>query len=126
MFLKHAELYLTASKAPDNEFKDSKDRVLHVADGYWGGAPEKVVSWYDMLVAALREQRWSDAVYSAGVLSRYYTDPQQPLHTGQSEAENNIHRAIEWSISRSFDDLLELGRRQRTSAPARLPDGARR
>ncbi len=123
VFLKHAEVYLKASKAPDNEFKDFKNHVLHTADGYWGGAPEKVVSWYDMLVAALREQRWPDAVYCAGVLSHYYTDPHHPFHTGQSEAENNIHRAVEWSISRSFDDLLELGRRKRSAAPASLPAG---
>src|SRR5678815_1059799 len=33
------------------------------------------------------------------------------FHTAQSEAENNIHRAVEWSIARSYDDLrgIELG-----------------
>ena len=42
------------------------------------------------------------------MLSHYYTDPLQPFHTAQSEAENNIHRAAEWSISRSYDELYEL------------------
>jgi predicted flap endonuclease-1-like 5' DNA nuclease len=29
-----------------------------------------------------------------------------PFHTGQSTAENNIHRAVEWSISQSYDALV--------------------
>jgi len=123
LFLKHSELYLTASKVPDNEFKDFKNHVLHVRDRYWGGAPEKVVSWYDMLVAALRDQRWTDSVYAAGVLSHYYMDPIHPFHTAQSPAENNIHRAVEWSISKSFDTLLEIGRKHRVDAPHALPEG---
>ena len=38
LFLKHAEIYMQGSKAPDNEFKDFKNHVLHVRDNYWGGA----------------------------------------------------------------------------------------
>ena len=41
VFLQHAETYLEGSKAPDKIFKDFKNHVLHVRDGYWGGAPEK-------------------------------------------------------------------------------------
>ena len=105
VFLKHADLYLQGSKAPDNEFKDFKNHVLHVRDDYWGGAPEKVASWYQHLVTALRERNWPEAAWCAGVLSHYYTDPIHPFHTAQSEAENNIHRAVEWSINRGYDDL---------------------
>ena len=110
LFLQHAKLYLEGSKAPDNEFKDFKNHVLHTRDGYWGGAPEKVRSWYNHLVEALAQQDWPTAVYCAGVLSHYYTDPLQPLHTAQSEAENNIHRAVEWSISKAYDELYALGK----------------
>ena len=39
LFLKNARLYLDGSKAPDTEFKDFKNHVLHVRDGLWGGAP---------------------------------------------------------------------------------------
>lgn len=123
LFLKHAALYLEGSKDPDNKFKDFKNHVLHVRDNYWGGAPEKVQNWYQHTVAALRAQNWSEAVYAAGVLSHYYTDPIHPFHTAQSEAENNIHRAVEWSINRSYDALKRLGE----DAPARVrvarPDG---
>ena len=110
-FLAHAKLYIEGSKAPDDEFKDFKNHVLHTRDGFWGGAPEKVRSWYHHLVEALVVNDWPTAVYCAGVLSHYYTDPLQPFHTAQSEAENNIHRAAEWSISKAYDELYDLGER---------------
>lgn len=110
VFLKHATVYLQGSKAPDDEFKDFKNHVLHVRDDYWGGAPAKARSWYTHLVEALERSDWQTAAYCAGVLSHYVTDPIQPFHTGQSEAENNIHRAAEWSISKSYDELKTLAR----------------
>ena len=109
LILKHATLYLEGSKAPDTQFKDFKNHVLHVRDKLWGGAPEKATGWYQHLLAALRDNNWSEAAWCAGVLSHYYTDPIQPFHTGQSVAENNVHRAVEWSISRSYDKLAALG-----------------
>lgn len=122
VFLKHAKLYLEGSKAPDNEFKDFKNHVLHVEDGYWGGAPETCERWYTKLVTALRERNWAEAVWCAGVLSHYVTDPVHPFHTGQTEAENNVHRAVEWSINRSYDALKREGevlmRGQMVSAPS--------
>jgi hypothetical protein len=109
LFLAHAGLYLEGADAPDEEFKDFQNHVLHPRDGLWGGAPEKVRSWYAHVVEALAGGDWPTAVYCAGVLSHYYTDPLQPFHTGQSEAENNIHRAVEWSIARSYPALRRLG-----------------
>lgn len=105
LFLKNAAVYVNGSKAPDDEFKDFENHVLHVRDGYWGGAADKVENWYGHLVKELAGQRWSEAVWAAGVLSHYYTDPIHPFHTAQSEAENSIHRAVEWSINRSYDSL---------------------
>jgi hypothetical protein len=123
LFLANARLYLEGSKAPDTEFKDFKNHVLHTREGYWGGAPEKVRSWYHHLVEALAQQDWETAVYCAGVLSHYYTDPLMPLHTAQSEAENNIHRAVEWSVSKSYDALAALGEREFRRVDAGLPTG---
>lgn len=120
-FLAHAKLYLEGSKAPDIDFKDFKNHVLHTRDGFWGGAPEKARSWYHHLVEALVVQDWPTAVYCAGVLSHYYTDPLQPFHTAQSEAENNIHRAAEWSISKAYDELYDLGMRDFADMTVELP-----
>ncbi len=112
VFLQHVGLYLEGSKAPDNSFKDFKNHVLHVGDAYWGGAPEKVEAWYGHTVTALRAEKWADAAYAAGVLSHYYTDPVHPFHTGQTEAENSMHRACEWSINRSYNGLRALGEKK--------------
>ena len=109
LFLKDAELFMTGAKAPDKEFKDFKNHVLHPGDEYWGGAPGKARNWYDHLVQALKDENWSEAVWCAGVLSHYYTDPIMPFHTAQSDAENQIHRAVEWSINRSYNDLRAEG-----------------
>jgi predicted flap endonuclease-1-like 5' DNA nuclease len=123
IFLVHAKLYLEGSKAPDVEFKDFRNHVLHTRDGYWGGAPDKVRSWYGHVVEALAQEDWQTAVYCAGVLSHYYTDPLHPFHTGQSEAENNIHRAVEWSISRAYDELSAQGEREFPNLRVELPPG---
>lgn len=106
LFLLHSEVYLEGSKAPDKQFKDFKNHVLHVGDNFWGGAPEKVESWYGKLVEALKARSWHEAAYAAGIMSHYYTDPIHPFHTAQSPAENNIHRAVEWSISKSYAAIV--------------------
>jgi len=106
--LKHIERYLDGSKAPDNVFKDFRNHVLHVRESEWGGALAATRTWYENTVTALRERRWSDAVYAAGVLSHYYTDPIHPFHTGQSEAESAVHRALEWSIACAYEELRTI------------------
>ncbi|CAN0408496.1 unnamed protein product, partial [Phaeothamnion confervicola] len=111
LFYKHATAFVQGSKAPDDEFKDFQNHVLHVRDGYWGGAADKVENWYAHFVKELKGERWKEAAWAAGVLSHYYTDPIHPFHTAQSEAENSIHRAVEWSINRSYDALAEIGNR---------------
>ena len=123
LFLAHGRLYLEGAEAPDREFKDFENHVLHTRDGLWGGAPEKVRSWYAHVVEALAVEDWPTAVYCAGVLSHYYTDPLQPFHTAQSEAENNIHRALEWSIARSYGALRELGLREFRDAAVEIGTG---
>ena len=41
LFLKHVDIYLEGAKAPDKDFKDFKNHVLHVGDEFWGGAPNE-------------------------------------------------------------------------------------
>lgn len=106
--LKNIETYLDGSKAPDNKFKDFKNHVLHVRENHWGGAVAATQKWYDATVVALRARKWTEAVYAAGVLSHYYTDPIQPYHTGQCEAEGIVHRAAEWSIACAYRELTDI------------------
>ncbi|MGC3972421.1 MAG: DUF4332 domain-containing protein [Pirellulales bacterium] len=108
LLLYHYEAYLKGSKAPDEEFKDFQNHVLHVQDNYWGGAIKTAQLWYKLTVDALKLGDWKEAAYSAGVMSHYLSDPFMPFHTGQTEAEGKVHRACEWSISQSYVELRNI------------------
>jgi predicted flap endonuclease-1-like 5' DNA nuclease len=41
-------------------------------------------------------------------MSHYYVDPLQPFHTHQTEEENVIHRAVEWSFSKSYGTFQKI------------------
>ncbi|MGQ0532015.1 MAG: DUF4332 domain-containing protein [Caulobacteraceae bacterium] len=103
----HAE-YLRGAKAPDDEFKDFKNHVLHVREKDWGGAIDACNEWYRRTVRALAAKDWRQAAWCAGVLSHYYVDPIQPFHTHQTEEENVIHRAVEWSFSKSYRTFQQI------------------
>ncbi|WP_300391765.1 DUF4332 domain-containing protein [Henriciella sp.] len=105
MLSEHPSL-LAGAKAPDSEFRDFRNHVLHVSEGEWGGARDAAADWYGKAVVALREKKWSHAAYALGVLSHYYADPIQPFHTAQSEEEGAIHRALEWSIAKSRGEIV--------------------
>jgi len=110
LLLHHHREYLKGAKAPDEEFKDFKNHVLHVREKDWGGAIEACQEWYRRTVRALAARDWKLAAWSAGVLSHYYVDPHQPFHTQQSEEENVIHAAVERSFFkayRTFQAMLE-------------------
>jgi hypothetical protein len=108
LFLNYHAEYRAGSLAPDTQFKDFQNHVLHVAEGGWGGAIAAARRWYGQTVDALRRGAWAEAVHSAGVLSHYFSDPFMPLHTGQSESEAIVHRAVEWCIARSYGELQHI------------------
>jgi hypothetical protein len=108
ILLRHHGRYLTGAKDPDTRFRDFQNHVVHVNDGYWGGAPRVAHQWYDRLQKYLRQQRWKDAAHAAGVLSHYFTDPIMPLHTQQSAREKILHRPIEWSVTKSYRSIMKL------------------
>ncbi|MEM1152167.1 MAG: zinc dependent phospholipase C family protein, partial [Pseudomonadota bacterium] len=97
---------LKGAKAPDTTFKDFKNHVLHVGgDAEWGGARGAATEWYNTAVEALAAKKWRAGAYALGVLSHYFTDPIQPFHTGQTEAEGAVHRALEWSVFKARPEL---------------------
>lgn len=108
LFLRYHREFLLGAKAPDDEFKDFRNHVLHVAENEWGGALASARQWYRATVRSLIASDWPTAVYSAGVMSHYLTDPFMPFHTGQSESEGAVHRAAEWSICKSWDELIRI------------------
>jgi len=123
ILLKHHEKYLEGSKAPDVRFRDFQNHVIHVQDGYFGGAPRLAMLWYDRLMGHLVASRWEDAAYAMGVLSHYFTDPLMPLHTAQSEREALVHRPMEWSICKSYDRILKRWTEDELRLVFQLGDG---
>ena len=121
--IRHHQRYLAGAKDPDTRFRDFHNHVIHVDDGYWGGAPRVAHQWYGRLQKYLRQDRWSDAAHAAGVLSHYFTDPIQPLHTGQSIQEKVLHRPIEWSITKSYASLFMQWKKDPTRIVFQLSDG---
>lgn len=125
MLLRYHGEYLGGAKAPDELFKDFKNHVLHVREGEWGGAIESCEEWYRRTVRALREKDWPQAAWCAGVMSHYFVDPLQPFHTHQTEEENVIHRAVEWSFSKSYGTFQEILVRDLGGYPkVSIPEGA--
>ncbi len=101
LLLRHHAKLLKGARAPDTEFKDFQNHVLHVQEGEWGGARDAAMLWYGKAVEALRAQKWGKAAYALGVLTHYYSDPIHPFHTAQSEEDAAIHKAVEWSTSQA-------------------------
>jgi len=110
VLLRHHRRYLLGATDPDTRFRDYQNHVIHVKDGYWGGAPRMAHKWYDRMQRYLRTNRFSDAAHAAGVLSHYFTDPFQPLHTEHSALEKVLHRPIEQSIYRAYSEIYQLWR----------------
>ncbi len=105
LFLHHSASYLRGATAPDDTFRDYRNHVLHVREGDWGGAPAATREWYRRTVRALAQKDWKHAAWCAGVMSHYVIDVLHPFHTGQTEEENVIHRAVDLSLAHLYDEL---------------------
>jgi predicted flap endonuclease-1-like 5' DNA nuclease len=126
MFLKHGETLLAGATAPDDQFKDFRNHVVHVREKCWGGAVESVETWYRHTVEALQNKQWTKAAFAAGVLSHYYSDPLMPLHTAQTEEAGIVHRACDRSVFRSYDALSAILERDLGGHPdVKVPTGPR-
>jgi hypothetical protein len=108
LFLRFHPAYLDGSKAPDKQFKDFRNHVIHVRQNNWGGAVGQAKKWYQRAVEEFKQAHWEKGVYCCGVLGHYYSDPLMPLHTGQSDAEAKMHRACEWTVNKSYDRLIKI------------------
>ncbi len=122
-FLRYHHRYLRGAIDPDIRVRDFQNHVIHVQDGFWGGAPRVAHSWYDRLQRYLRQKRYSDAAHAAGVLSHYFTDPMQPLNTAYSTAEEVIHRPLSCSIQRDYQAIFNHWRDDDLRVVFQLADG---
>lgn len=112
ILLKYHDDYLEGAKAPDNDFKDFQNHVIHVQQNNWGGAALACHEWLGKAREHLDNGNWKKAAYACGVLSHYFTDPIMPLHTAQSSRETVVHRPLEWSICQSYDEIYNQAKTQ--------------
>ncbi len=122
LFLSEIQVYMDGAKAPDKKFKDFRNHVLHVSDNFWGGAVSTAEQWYARLIEQLKAKDWQRAVYCAGVLSHYVTDPLMPLHTGQTEDEAQVHKFIEWGTAKIYEELVTTHDAARSLLNWRAPE----
>ena len=122
LLLRHRDRFLTGTIDPDLRYRDYQNHVIHVREGYWGGAPRVAHRWYDRLQRYLLTDRFADAAHAAGVLSHYFTDVLQPLHTGICDRERFLHRPIECSIFAAYDAILRAWREDEMRVVCQLTD----
>ncbi len=108
LFLIYHEELLSGAIDPDIKFKDYKNHVIYVWDNFWGGTHIKTKEWYQKFVQHLKNQEWKEATYALGVMSHYFTDSVQPMHTGQIEGEGRIHRWVEIAVWKRYNELQWL------------------
>ena len=116
---------LEGSKAPDDEFKDFTNHVLHTRDGLWGGAPEKARAWYQHTVEALRRQGLADGRLLRGRAQPLLHRPADALpHRPVGSREQHPPRRRVEHQSKSYDDLRVQGEKRMDARRRRsLPTG---
>lgn len=132
LFIGHARTLALGAAAPDVDFRDFRNHMLFPNDGMWGGAAAKAECWQRNLVSALAKSEWENASYCAGVLSHYIIDALHPLHTAQSQADNDVYAALACYTHVNYGELARAahtlvantGRREDRSAAAAVISGA--
>ncbi len=96
---------------PDTYLHDYR---YHVYDR-WGGrrtgdAARRTAAYFGLLHDALQAGDTSTASQLLGLLTHYYTDASDPLHTDQSRGERRVHRWFERSVMRQMNRSSGLRR----------------
>ncbi len=123
MFYGQIRPLMLGARVPDSEFRDFKNHFVLPRENYWGGAIGRAQSWYQNLSVALARSEWPNAAYCLGVLAHYVADALHPLHTAQSEAENDIHFGCDLTTEAILPTLRRLAASIVPTGPLNLADG---
>jgi hypothetical protein len=80
---------------PDTVFHDTYYHVYDVWGSKYGNAPKKIAGYYAKALKARKAGKWKLASKYVGIMSHYYADICNPMHTDQTDAEDAIHSAYE-------------------------------
>ena len=103
MVRRHRRMAWLGCRDPDIRFRDFHNHVVHVTDGYWGGAPRLAHRWYERMVTAAAGGDWRLAVRACGTMVHYVTDPLHPLHTAQCDRSRRDQLTIKSIGWRNYD-----------------------
>ncbi|NTW28976.1 MAG: hypothetical protein HGA39_06410 [Coriobacteriia bacterium] len=87
-----------ATDDPDTVLHDTYYHVYDIWGSTYGNSPQRVAQLYAETVQALKAGDTAGASRSFGLLSHYYSDTCNPLHTDQSTAEDSIHSRYEDAV----------------------------
>jgi len=88
---------------PDTRLRDFYHHVYDVWGGRYGDAPTHIEKLYRRTVRQLRAGKRRAASISFALLSHYYSDICNPLHTDQTRLEERIHSNYEDAVERRTD-----------------------
>jgi len=95
---------LAASDDPDTVFHDTYHHVYDIwGSSTYGDAPDLVARYYRKALAARRQHEYRRASRMVGLMSHYYTDICNPLHTDGSKREDAVHTPYENAVLRRTD-----------------------
>jgi len=94
---------------PDMVLHDTYHHVYDIWGSAYGDAPTRVQALYDETVQDLRAGDRVSASRSFGLLSHYYSDICNPLHTDQCVAEEAIHSRYE-QLAQTYTDQPDENR----------------
>lgn len=89
---------MDATDDPDMVLRDTYYHIYDVWGSTNGNSPAKVAECYAQATAALRAGDSAGASRWVGLLSHYYSDTCNPLHTDQSDAEEGMHSDYESAV----------------------------
>ena len=94
---------------PDTVLHDSYHHVYDVTGDPYGDAPDRVTMLYGQVVSELRDGDRAAASRDFGLLSHYYSDICNPLHTDQTPREESVHSSYETAVQGYTDAPGEHG-----------------
>jgi hypothetical protein len=95
-------IWSVAQPMTDNPDTVLHDTWYHVYDiwgsSHWGDSPKKVAELYAQAVTQLKAGHRTAASRTVGLLSHYFSDTCNPLHTDGSTAEDRMHSDYEDAV----------------------------
>jgi len=102
---------------PDTRLRDFYHHVYDIWGDRYGDAPTHIEKLYRRTVRQLRAGKRRAASISFALLSHYYSDICNPLHTDQTSLEERIHSNYEDAVERRTD---RRGENRRWIRPGRV------